>query len=58
MPTILPKRPRYPAQLAKLMVDMARGDVPNDKDRALQALQERDDTDRCKVAATRRVRRS
>ncbi len=30
-----PKRPRDPAQLAKLMVDMTTGQVPNDKDEIL-----------------------
>lgn len=28
----LPKRPRGPNQLAKLVVDMATGEVPNDKE--------------------------
>ena len=31
----LPKRPRDSNQLAKLVVDMATGDVPNDKDEIL-----------------------
>ena len=55
MHATLPKRPRDPAQLARLMVDMAGGDVPNDKDQALRALAERD---RRKAAATRQAKRS
>ena len=38
----LPKRPRDPAQLAKLMVDMASGEKPNDKPQVLEALAERE----------------
>lgn len=30
-----PKRPKDPAQLAKLVVDMATGKVPNDKEEIL-----------------------
>ena len=33
-----PKRPRDPAQLAKLVVDMTTGEVPNDKDQVLAAM--------------------
>ena len=36
----LPKRPRDPAQLGKLVVDMATGEVPNDKAQVLEALRE------------------
>ena len=35
MPLPIPKRPRDPNQLAKLVVDMATGAVPNDKDEIL-----------------------
>ena len=38
----LPKRPRDTAQLAKLMLDMATGEVPNDKEQVLEALSEQD----------------
>ena len=34
----LPRRPRDPAQLAKLVVDIATGEVPNDKEQVLAAL--------------------
>ena len=35
---VRPKRPRDPAQLAKLVVDMATGEVPNDKEQVLAAM--------------------
>ena len=38
----VPKRPSDPAQLAKLVVDMATGEVPNDKDQVLAALSEQE----------------
>ena len=38
----LPRRPRDPAQLAKLVVDMATGEVPNDKEQVLAALSEQE----------------
>ena len=50
----LPKRPRDPAQLAKLMVDMATGEVSNDKDQVLAALSEQEQpTGRAKSAKAR-----
>ena len=36
----LPRRPRDTAQLAKLALDMATGEVPNDKAEVLAALSE------------------
>lgn len=38
----LPKRPRDPSQLARLLVEMASGEKPNDKPQVLQALAERE----------------
>jgi len=50
----LPKRPRDPNQLAKLVVDMATGEVPNDKDEVLAALSEQEQpTGRAKSAKAR-----
>ena len=50
----LPSRPRDPAQLAKLVVDMATGEVPNDKEQVLAALSEQEQpTGRAKSAKAR-----
>lgn len=50
----LPKRPRDGAQLARLMVDMASGEVPNDKEQVLEALaQQENPTGRAKSAKAR-----
>ena len=50
----LPKRPRDPNQLAKLVVDMATGEVPNDKEQVLDALREQEQpTGRAKSAKAR-----
>ena len=50
----LPRRPRDPAQLAKLVVDMTAGDVPNDKDQVLAAMSEQEQpTGRAKSAKAR-----
>jgi hypothetical protein len=50
----LPRRPRDPAQLAKLVVDMATGEVPNDKEQVLAALREQEQpTGRAKSARAR-----
>jgi ribosomal protein L5 len=50
----LPRRPRDPAQLAKLVVDMATGEVPNDKEQVLAALSEQEQpTGRAKRAKAR-----
>ena len=51
----LPKRPRDTAQLAKLMLDMATGEVPNDKAEVLAALsgQDAQPTGRAKSAKDR-----
>ena len=38
----LPRRPRDPNQLAKLVVDMATGEVPNDKEQVLAAMCEQE----------------
>ena len=38
----LPKRPRDTAQLAKLALDMATGEVENDKEPVLEALREQE----------------
>ena len=38
----LPRRPRDPNQLAKLVVDMATGEVPNDKEQVLAAMREQE----------------
>ena len=47
-------RPRDPAQLAKLVVDMATGEVPNDKEQVLAALSEEEQpTGRAKSAKAR-----
>ena len=49
-----PKRPRDPAQLAKLVVDMTTGEVPNDKDQVLAAMaDEHEPTGRAKSAKAR-----
>ena len=50
----LPRRPRDPNQLAKLVVDMATGEVPNDKEEVLAALSEQEQpTGRAKSAKAR-----
>ena len=50
----LPRRPRDPNQRAKLVVDMATGEVPNDKDQVLAALREQEQpTGRAKSAKAR-----
>ena len=51
----LPKRPRDPVERAKLIFDMAIGEVPNDKEQVLEALlRERDQpTGRAKGARAR-----
>lgn len=50
----LPKRPRDSNQLAKLMVDVATGEVPNDKEQVLAALREQEQpTGRAKSAKAR-----
>ena len=50
----LPRRPRDPAQLAKLVVDMATGEVPNDREQVLAALSEQEQpTGRAKSAKAR-----
>ena len=50
----LPRRPRDPNQRAKLVVDMATGDVPNDKEQVLAALREQEQpTGRAKSAKAR-----
>lgn len=50
----LPRRPRDPAQLAKLVVDMATGEVPNDEEQVLAALREQEQpTGRAKSARAR-----
>ena len=50
----LPKRPRDPNQLAKLVVDMATGEVPNDKEEVLAALSKQEQpTGRAKSAKAR-----
>ena len=50
----LPRRPRDPAQLAKLVVDIATGEVPNDKEQVLAALSEQEQpTGRAKSAKAR-----
>jgi hypothetical protein len=51
----LPKRPRDPAQLGKLVVDMATGEVPNDKGQVLEAIREAREpaTGRAKSATAR-----
>ena len=38
----LPKRPSDPNQRAKLVVEMATGDVPNDKEQVLDAIREQE----------------
>ena len=49
-----PRRPRDLAQLAKLVCDMATGEVPNDKDEVLAALREQGQpTGRAKSAKAR-----
>ena len=50
----LPRRPRDPNQRAKLVVDMATGEVPNDKEQVLAALREQEQpTGRAKGAMAR-----
>ena len=50
----LPRRPRDPNQRAKLVVDMATGEVPNDKEQVLAALREQEQpTGRAKSAMAR-----
>ena len=50
----LPRRPRDPAQLAKMVVDIATGEVPNDKEQVLAALSEQEQpTGRAKSAKAR-----
>ena len=50
----LPRRPRDPNQRAKLVVDMATGEVPNDKEQVLAALREQEQpTGRAKSAKDR-----
>ena len=50
----LPKSPLDPDQLAKLVVDMATGEVPNDKEQVLAALSEQEQpTGRAKCAKAR-----
>ena len=50
----LPRRPRDPDQFAKLVVDMATGEAPNDRKQALAALNEQEQpTERAKSAKTR-----
>ena len=51
----LPRRPRDTAQLAKLALDMATGEVPNDKAEVLAALsgQDAQPTGRAKSAKER-----
>ena len=49
-----PKRPRDPNQLAKLVVDMATGAVPNDKEQVLEAIrEEQEPTGRARSAKAR-----
>ena len=49
-------RPRDPNQRAKLVVDMATGEVPNDKEQVLAALREQEQpTGRAKSAMARAV---
>ena len=49
-----PIRPRDPAQLAKLVVDMATGETPNDKEQVLAAWSEQEQpTGRAKSAKAR-----
>lgn len=50
----LPRRPRDPKQLAKLVVDIATGEAPNDKDEVLAAMSEQEQpTGRAKSAKAR-----
>ena len=50
----LPNRPRDPNQRAKRVVDMATGEVPNDKGQVLAALNEQEQpTGRAKSAKAR-----
>lgn len=51
----LPKRPRAPAQLGRLTIQMATGEIPNDKEQVLAATdgQEEPVTGRAKSVATR-----
>ena len=50
----LPKRPRDAAQLGHLVVQMATGEIPNDKEQVLQALRDQDEpTGRAKSAKGR-----
>ena len=50
----LPKRPRDPAQLGRLTVQMATGEVENDKEQVLAALAEQEPpTGRAKSAKAR-----
>ena len=51
----LPKRPRDPAQLAKLVVDMATGEGPNDREQVLAAMadEQGEPTGRAKSAKAR-----
>ena len=50
----LPRRPSDQAQLAKLVVDMATGEVPNDKEQVLAAFSEQaQPTGRAKSAKAR-----
>ena len=50
-----PSRPRDPAQLAKLVVDMATGEIPNDKEQVLAAIaaEQAEPTGRAKSAKAR-----
>ena len=52
-----PRRPRDPAQLAKLAVDMATGEVPNDRNHVLAAIdaEQAEPTGRAKSAKARAV---
>ena len=55
----LPKRPRDAAQLGHLVVQMATGEVPNDKEQVLQALEEQaKPTGRAKSAKARAASQS
>ena len=46
----LPNRPRDPNQRAKRVVDMATGEVPNDKGQVLAALNEQEQPTGCAKA--------
>jgi hypothetical protein len=48
----LPRRPHDPVQRSKLIMDMATGEMPNDKDQVLAALREQEQpTGRAKARA-------